>query len=60
MRTDGLLAEIESLTYRARCARLAALHTHVNPADLSRLLGELDGRGAYERSVGLFIAAAAP
>ncbi|GAB2840656.1 hypothetical protein GCM10027176_50600 [Actinoallomurus bryophytorum] len=59
MRADGLLAEIESLTYRARCARLAALHTRMDPADLSHLIGELDGRGAYERSVGLFIAAAA-
>jgi hypothetical protein len=59
MRADELLAEIESLTYRARCARLAALPTHVDPADLARLLGELDGRGAYERSVSLFIAAAA-
>ena len=59
MRADELLAEIESLPYRARCARLAALHEHVDPADLARLLGELNGRGGYERSVGLFIAAAA-
>jgi hypothetical protein len=59
MRADELLAEIESLTYRARCARLAALRTRVKPADLSRLLAELNRRGAYERSVGLLVAAAA-
>jgi hypothetical protein len=59
MSADGLLAEIESLTYRARCERLTVLHTHMDPADLSHLIGELDGRGAYERSAGLFIAAAA-
>jgi hypothetical protein len=59
MHADELLAEIESLPYRERYARLAALHTHVDPADLARLLDELNGRGAYERSVGLFIVAAA-
>ena len=59
MRADELLTEVESLPYRTRCARLAALRTHVEPADLSRLLGELKRRGAYERSLGLLIAAAA-
>ncbi|GLY88794.1 hypothetical protein [Actinoallomurus iriomotensis] len=59
MHADELLAEIEPLTYRARCARLAALRTRLDPAERARLLGELGERGAYERSLGLFIAAAA-
>ncbi|MFB9831992.1 hypothetical protein ACFFNX_07295, partial [Actinoallomurus acaciae] len=59
MRADELLAGIESLTYRARYARLAALHTELDPAERARLLGELGERGPYERSVGLSIAAAA-
>ncbi|WP_329236412.1 hypothetical protein OG417_31935 [Actinoallomurus sp. NBC_01490] len=57
MHADELLAEIEPMTYGARCARLATLP--MGPAERARLLGELGERGAYERSVGLLIAAAA-
>ncbi|WP_433336831.1 hypothetical protein [Spirillospora sp. CA-294931] len=56
MRAKKLLKEIEPLPFGERCRRLADLR---DSPDLDRLLDELGGGAHYERSIALFIAAAA-
>ncbi|WP_433189598.1 hypothetical protein [Actinoallomurus sp. CA-150999] len=58
MRVDDLLDEIEPLTYKRRCERLAQLRRLAGDPALAGLLDGLGARGNYERSLALFIAAA--
>ncbi|MQY07764.1 hypothetical protein [Actinomadura macrotermitis] len=51
MTADALLAEVEPLPHRERRRRLAALR------DVAALLDDLNGRGHYERSLALSVAA---
>ena len=53
-----LLAEVEPLSYQARCARLASLRDRAGTPELAELLAELGRRGPYERSLALLAAAA--
>ncbi|GAA3923407.1 hypothetical protein GCM10023085_00760 [Actinomadura viridis] len=58
MRADDLLTEIEPLAYPARSRRLADLRRHAGDPSLHAMLDDLGGRGHYERSLALFVAAA--
>ncbi|GAA0558285.1 hypothetical protein [Actinomadura livida] len=59
MRAEELLTEIEPLPFKARCRRLADLRGLSGDPALAALLDELSRRGHYERSLALFVAAAA-
>ncbi|MGP4023302.1 hypothetical protein [Actinomadura sp. 3N407] len=58
MRVEDLLTEIEPLPFKARCRRLADLRRLAGDPALAALLDGLAGRGHYERSLALFVAAA--
>ncbi|MFB4295893.1 hypothetical protein [Actinomadura sp. NTSP31] len=58
MRADELLAEVEPLPFGERCRRLADLRAEAGTPELAALIDELAGRGHYERSLALFVAAA--